>query len=105
MMRMTAFVAVAALSLGGCGMFNDTVVSTPPARCSELIPDSWSEGVESEPVPDTEGLSLLDQLKAWAAAYVGADAQLEKANGRTTDTIQITRKCEELVNGARPDRQ
>lgn len=97
--------AVLALSLTGCGIISRPVVSTPPARCASLIPDSWSEGVEAAPVPDTANLSLLDQVKAWAGAYMAQGGQLAKANGRTVDTIKIGVKCEELVNASRADRQ
>ncbi len=102
--RITACAAVA-LSLTGCGLISRPVVSQPPARCADLIPPSWSEGVEGEPVPDTAGLDLKGALQAWAAAYVGADGQLAKANGRTADTVSIVRQCEAMVNAARADRQ
>lgn len=104
-MKRIATCAVLAISLTGCGLISRPVVTIPPARCASLIPDSWAEGVEAAPVPDTADLSLLDQVKAWAGAYVEQGGQLAKANGRTADTIEITRRCEELVNSARPDRQ
>lgn len=99
----TALTALLALSLTGCGIISRPVVTTPPARCASLIPDSWSEGVEAAPVPDTAGLTPLEQIMAWAAAYAAADGQLAKANGRQKDTVDIFSNCEKLVNDARAD--
>lgn len=100
-MNRALIAAALALALTGC--ISRPIVSTPPARCASLIPDSWSEGVEAAPVPDTAQLTLLDQVKAWASAYVAMGGQLEKANGRTADTVTIVQRCETLVNEARPD--
>lgn len=97
--------AALALVLGGCGIISRPVVSQPPASCAALIPDSWSEGVEAAPVPVTEGLSPVEQIKAWAAAFVTMSGQLAKANGRTVDTVLIVSQCEDMVNAARADRQ
>lgn len=94
---------VLALALTGCGIISRPVVSMPPARCASLVPSSWSEGVDATPVPDTAGLTALEAIQAWAGAYVGMSAQLEKANGRTSDTVEIVSRCEELVNAARAD--
>lgn len=96
---MKRLVICAALALAACG--DKVVVSTPPVRCNTFIPESWSQGVASAPIPDTEGMSLLDQVKAWAGAYVAADGQLDKANGRTRDAIEIDRQCEAAYNEAR----
>jgi hypothetical protein len=41
----------------------------------------------------------------WAAGYVAMSGQLDKANGRTGDAIEIVTDCEALVNAARADRQ
>lgn len=97
--------AVLAISVAGCGLISRPVVSQPPARCASLIPDSWSDGVEAAPVPDTAGMSPLDMVKAWAGAYVEQGGQLAKANGRTADTVVIVQRCEDMVNAARADRQ
>ena len=88
-------------ALSGC--ISRPVVSVPPARCASLIPASWAEGVEAEPIPDTSGLSEFEQIKAWAKAYIGMGGQLEKANGRTADTVAIIARCETLMNEARAD--
>jgi len=90
------------------------IITTPPAACSKLIPSDWTKGVAATPVPantDTSawiGKPLTDAIEAaiiapWAAAYVAQDGQIEKANGRTADTVQIVQTCEDMVNAARPD--
>lgn len=76
-------------------------MTIPPARCADLIPDTWAAPVAATPVPDTQGLSPLDTIKAWAGAYLGMSGQLAKANGRTADTMHIVRTCENLANAAR----
>lgn len=55
-------------------------------------------------MPAATGNALADALaavKAWAGAYVAADGQLAKANGRTADTIGIVRRCEAMINATR----
>jgi hypothetical protein len=51
-------------------------------------------------VPDTSGGDLA-AARAWAGAYTAMSGQLDKANGRTSDTISIVRECEKQVNAAR----
>ncbi len=90
-------------------------MATPPATCNRLIPDSWKEGVQAAPIPSNApvaewiGKPLTQAMAAaiaapWAAAYVAMSGQLEKANGRTVDTIEIGATCEALANEARPDK-
>jgi len=83
----------------------------PPARCADLIPKGWSDGVPAAAVPDNApvvmGAPLTPQIVAaiiapWASAYVEQDSQIDKANGRTADTISIVRECEAQANAARP---
>lgn len=100
---MKRLLATVVLCAGLSGCISRPVVSVPPARCASLIPASWAEGVDAEPVPDTSGMSAIDQIKAWATAYVGMGGQLEKANGRTADTVAIIARCETLMNEARAD--
>jgi hypothetical protein len=87
------------------------IVMIPPARCADLVPKSWTEGVPAAPVPTnapvTLGVPLTLQIVAaiiapWANAYVAQDGQLDKANGRATDAISIVRECEAQANAARP---
>lgn len=111
MKRLAAF---AALALAGCG--HRPVVSTPPPQCSKLIPSSYAQPVEAAPVPEDDnriaqwiGQPLTNAIVAaiaapWASAYTAQDGQLEKANGRTADTIEIIRNCEALLTAARADK-
>lgn len=77
-------------------------MTTPPARCADLIPQGWREPVPGAPVPDTRGAAPLEAEKAWAGGFVAQAGQLAKANGRTADTIHIVTECERLANEARP---
>lgn len=106
---MRSILIIAPLLLTGCIRTPAPIVSTPPARCADLIPVGWKDGVEAAPVPDTTApaaMSPLDaaimEAKQWAGAYVAQDGQLDKANGRTADTISIVRTCEAQANAARP---
>jgi hypothetical protein len=84
-------------------------VTTPPARCAELIPRKWAEGVAGAPLPT---FTTLDQIadpklraeletREWQKAFVGQSVQLEIANGRTADVIYLFGNCEKLQNEAR----
>lgn len=48
------------------------------------------------PLPDLQNVG--DALNA----FVAQTAQLDKANGRTKDTIFIVENCEKMINKARP---
>ena len=72
---------------------------TPPASCSEFIPQSWRVGVSGAPLP------VDDTLLEWQKFSVAQSGQLEKANGRLTDTIHIVSTCERRQNDARPRRK
>ncbi len=91
-------VACAMLALQAC-VGVPPIVATPSA-CSSLIPDSWKDGVPGAPLPD--GNTVGD----WIAFGDAQAAQLDKANGRTTDTIGIIARCEDrdakAVKRARP---
>lgn len=96
------------VALSGCAAARP-IVSTPPAACAKLVPSGWHDPVPGTPVPDTTalaGATALDAAiyaaKQWAGAYVGMSGQLEKANGRTADAIDIVTNCEAMVNSARP---
>lgn len=69
------------------------------ANCSRLLPTAWNDPVPATGIPATDGLSSLDQVKAWAGAYVAMAGQLAKANGRYQDAVTIVSGCERLVNG------
>ena len=76
-----------------------TIVSTPPARCSEFIPAEWAEPVPGAPLPQA------DAARDWQAFGVQQSGQLSKANGRVADTLHIFETCERLANEARPRKQ
>ena len=64
------------------------IVATPSA-CSTLIPENWRDGVPGAPLPDGESVG------DWVAFGDQQTAQLDKANGRTTDALGIISRCEE----------
>jgi hypothetical protein len=62
--------------------------------CSDLIPADWRNGVPGAPLPvrKTDG--------AWIAFADAQTGQLDKANGRTVDTIGIVERCEQRNRAA-----
>jgi len=108
--RSAASVCIGTILLAGCA---DTVVSTPPAACASLIPQSWRTPVPPEPIPTPVdasgwlGKPLTDAMVAaieapWAAGFVGQAGALEKQAGRTVDAVDLMTRCEVLVNSSRP---
>lgn len=71
-----------------------------PSACSTLIPDSWREPVAGADIPKG------DTVGEWITFADAQTGQLDKANGRTADTIGIIQRCEkrdaEAVKHARP---
>jgi hypothetical protein len=84
-------------------------VTTPPARCAELIPREWAEGVAGAPLPSFLHIDQVadPQLRAeletreWQKAFVDQSARLEIANQRAADVIYLFGHCEKLANEAR----
>jgi hypothetical protein len=78
--------AMLAAALSACAAA--PVISRPASACSTLIPDAWRQGVPSAnpPEQDTAGL--------WIAFGDAQTGQLDKANSRTVDSIEIVEKCE-----------
>jgi hypothetical protein len=85
---------------------------TPPANCRVLIPDSWKQPVPGAALPRGVDLTpflgkpLDDRTAAiiaapYANAFLSQTDKLSIANGRTSDTVEIVSKCEELANQAR----
>jgi hypothetical protein len=64
------------------------VVSLPAANCSGLVPNAWRSGVPSADLP-TDG-----SAGKWIAFGDAQTGQLDKANGRTADTLSIVESCE-----------
>lgn len=92
-MRPTLLFAV--LPLCALSAACQSIVKTPPARCSSLIPKTWADGVPGAALP------AGDETADWQKAFVAQSGQLSKANGRTADVISIIGGCETLVNKAR----
>ncbi|WP_299308181.1 hypothetical protein [uncultured Croceicoccus sp.] len=73
---------------------------TTRAACSSLLPPDWREGVAGAPLPAGETVG------DWIAFGDAQTGQLDKANGRTLDSIGIVERCEErdraAIRAARP---
>jgi hypothetical protein len=86
------------LALGGC-MGQPPIIASP-SDCATLIPDSWKQPVPGADIPDG------NTVGEWIAFGDAQTAQLDKANGRTSDTIGIISRCEardrDAVKKARP---
>lgn len=74
-------------------------MTTPPARCSQLIPETWKAGVAAVPLPGFENVGEV------LTAFVDQSARLQMANDRTKDAVQIVERCEGMLNEARPRRK
>lgn len=93
-MRKVIWIAPLAL-LGAC----QTLVTTPPASCSEFIPPAWKLPIPGASLPGD------DELKSWQIFGVEQTGQLNKSNGRSGDLIHIFETCEKQANSARPRRK
>jgi hypothetical protein len=63
-------------------------IAAIPSACSTLIPTSWHDPVPGAPLP--AGKTVGD----WVAFGDSQTAQLDKANGRTGDVLDIVARCE-----------
>lgn len=63
-------------------------IAAIPSACSTLIPASWHDPVPGAPLP--AGRTVGD----WIAFGDAQTAQLDKANGRTGDALDIIARCE-----------
>lgn len=78
--------ALLAAALSACA--TRPVASLNASPCSQLVPEGWRDGVESAPLPKA------DTVGEWVAFGDAQTAQLDKANGRTADALNIVAKCE-----------
>ena len=69
-------------------------IAAIPSACSTLIPADWRNPVPGAPLP--AGRTVGD----WIAFGDAQTAQLDKANGRTSDAIDIIARCEARDAGA-----
>lgn len=90
MRKVIALVSVALL----CGC--QTIVSIPPADCSDYIPAAWQKPIDGAALPAD------DTLPDWQKFGVAQTGQLSKANGRTADVLHIFGTCEAKANKSRP---
>ena len=97
---LTRLSIAAPLLLGSAACVAGPVLVTTPSACSSLLPDNWRTPIDGTPLPD--GNTVGD----WIAALDAEAAQLDKANGRTLDTIGIIERCEQrdrkAVSKSRP---
>lgn len=76
------------VSLSACGTLTPVILPAAATDCAEMIPDSWRVPVPGAPLPaSTAG-------GEWISFGDAQTGQLDKANGRTLDTISIVEKCE-----------
>lgn len=71
-----------------CACAHRPVALLVASDCSGLVPGSWREGVSAPDLPADETVG------AWIVFGDAAVAQLDKANGRTVDALEIVGKCE-----------
>lgn len=62
--------------------------------CSQLVPASWREGVPAPRIPSDETVG------AWIVFGDAALAQLDKANARAVDALDIIGNCEKRDKAA-----
>ena len=62
---------------------------TPTAGCSSLIPAGWTEPVPSAPLPPASAVEA-----DWQVFGIEQTGQLARANGRTSDVVEIVTSCE-----------
>lgn len=73
--------------VGACA--GSTQVLAPTVGCSSLIPAGWTEPVPSAALPP------VDAVEAdWQVFGIEQTGQLARANGRTSDVVEIVTSCE-----------
>ena len=73
--------------VGGCA--GSTQVLAPTVGCSSLIPAGWTDPVPSAALPPADALEA-----DWQVFGIEQTGQLARANGRTSDVVQIVTSCE-----------
>lgn len=89
-----SILACLTLGAGLCACAGPTLVVRPANDCSTLVPDGWRMSVPGADVP------TMNTVGDWIAFGDAQTGQLDKANGRTADTITIVEKCEARDNAA-----
>lgn len=108
------------LASTGCTVFGGrrVAVTAADAPCTNLVPTAWHDGVDHTPdpapappapvppaanAPEAQQTGYwramyelaIGELRKWAGFAVAESQQVENANGRTRDAIDITRGCEQ----------
>lgn len=86
LMRLLMPISIALLLQGCVG--TPHIVTTRIA-CSALIPGEWKKPIEGAPLPSKDAA-----MGDWVGFAFAQTGQLDKANGRTADTIGIIERCE-----------
>lgn len=87
--RTSALILLSALPFAGLSACaSPAPIFLNAGQCSSLIPGSWRSGVPAPSLPTDD---TVGGLAVFADAAIG---QLDKANGRTADTIAIVEACE-----------
>lgn len=81
-----ALLLTAPLAAGCAGSIQ---VLTPTAGCSSLIPSGWTEPVPSAALPGEAAVEA-----DWQVFGIEQTGQLARANGRTSDVVEIVTSCE-----------
>lgn len=81
-----------ATAVSGCVTAGPILAET--GECSAYVPDAWREPVPGADLP--EG----DIVGDWISFGDRQTAQLDKANGRQTDTLHIIGECERRAKAA-----
>ena len=84
--RRSAAALLTLTTLGAC--IGRPIIVATPSSCSTLVPSAWRTPVPGAPL--TEGTTVAD----WIAFADTQTGQLDKANGRTVDTLDIISRCE-----------
>lgn len=79
-------------ALGACASRPVAILSA--SDCSSLVPNSWREGVPAPAIPTDETVGSLIVFGDLALA------QLDKANARTVDALDIIGNCEKRDKAA-----
>ncbi len=65
--------------------------------CSQLVPTAWANGVPTADLPVPAKLpDGHDDARPWQQGFLEQTGQLEKANDRQRDTLQIFQICEKM---------
>jgi hypothetical protein len=76
--------------LASAGCASVPIIAAPSSACSSLVPKSFRSPVPGADLPPLSGAVVGDWMKFGDAQT----AQLDKANSRTSDALEIVESCE-----------